>query len=582
MGKKNEFTPNWFEGKLKPKSYRSIFKWGDPQEYKHPNRHLYKLLKETFNMKDDDFKEMINPGLDEVIEEIPSNLSKEDIQFFTKLLSEENISLDTYTRLSVAYGKTMLDLYRLREKTIESLPDIVLYPSTTEEVCEIMKYCYNKDIPIYVFGGGSSVTRGPEPVKNGVTLDMRKNFTKIKKVNTKTQTVTVQPGISGPDLEEALNNADTRFNAPHKYTSGHLPQSFEYSTVGGWVVTRGAGQNSTYYGKIEHLVITQEYVTPKGIIRTKEFPAKANGPDIDQMMIGSEGAYGILTEVTLKIFRYMPENRKYFSYIFKSWEDAKNAVKEVMQSESGNPSVMRLSDPEETDVALKLYNVEDTIIDKLLKAKGYKKGNRCLLLGTSDGAKKFTKVVKGNVHKICKKNGAMNSTAYVTKQWEKGRFRDPYMREDLMDHGIIIDTLECSINWENIDHIYSYVRSFVKSRPQTICMSHISHFYPQGGNFYFIFIGKFTKEEFTKFHSGILTKICESGATMSHHHGIGKLFAPWLESEIGNNQFNILKSLKNYFDPKNLLNPGGTLGLDLKENEKPKIEHEIFKNDCMK
>jgi len=261
----------------------------------------------------------------------------------------------------------------------------------------------------------------------------------------------------------------------------------------------------------------------------------------------------------------MPENRQYFSYIFKTWEDAKEALREIMQSESGFPSVCRLSDPEETDIALKLYNVEDTIIDKALRMKGYEKGKRCLLLGTSDGAKKFTKLVKSNVNKICKKHHAMNSTAYVTKEWEKGRFRDPYMREDLMDHGIIIDTLECSINWENIDHIYSYVRSFVKSRPQTICMSHISHFYPQGGNFYFIFIGKFEKEEFVEFHRGILDKIQESGATMSHHHGIGKLFAPWLEGEIGSNEYAVLRSLKNYFDPKNLMNPGGTLGFDLKD-----------------
>jgi alkyldihydroxyacetonephosphate synthase len=335
------------------------------------------------------------------------------------------------------------------------------------------------------------------------------------------------------------------------------------------VVTRGAGQNSTYFGKIEDMVICQEYVTPIGIIRTDEYPAVATGPSIDEIMMGSEGAFGILTTVTLRIFKYMPENQRRFSYIFKTWEDGRNAAREVMQGQFGFPSVFRLSDPEETDVALKLYGVEGTVIDRMMSLRGYKPMERCLLLGFTDGEKSFTKVVKRKIHSICKKYGAMYTTGYVTKGWEKGRFKDPYMREDLQDYGVMTDTLECAVSWDNMQKVYEGVRKYCKSRPNTICMTHISHFYPQGANLYFIFIAKINEiDDYLDYQYGILDNIQKYGAAMSHHHGIGKMTAPWLEDQIGTNQMEVFRALKRHFDPDNIMNPGGTLGLDLEESRK--------------
>jgi alkyldihydroxyacetonephosphate synthase len=160
-------------------------------------------------------------------------------------------------------------------------------------------------------------------------------------------------------------------------------------------------------------------------------------------------------------------------------------------------------------------------------------------------------------------------TGYPAKSWEKGRFTDPYLRDTLQDFGIIIDTLECAVNWSNMNQVYEEVRAFVKSRPQTICMSHMSHLYPQGANLYFIFIARMTEiDEFVAFHRGILDAIQKSGAAMSHHHGIGKLFAPWIEGQIGKNQMEVFKALKKHFDPNNIMNPGGTLGLDIGDEEK--------------
>jgi alkyldihydroxyacetonephosphate synthase len=568
MGHKYKgFEPNWYINKPPENSYRSIFKWGEWDEFKHPNEKLYELMKKTFNMTDNDFIEPKNLGLDDVKYDGEIKLTKENINKIKTIVGEDNVNEDVYTRLSVSYGKTMIDSIRMRHKKVENIPDIVIYPRDKKDIINIVRYCNDEKIPIYVFGGGSTVTRGMEAVKQGITLDMRKHLNKVIRFNEINQTITVQAGMQGPDLEEYLNKAPEKFNAKRRYTCGHFPQSFEYSSVGGWIVTRGAGQNSTYFGKIEDIVICQEYITPIGEIKTNEFPAQATGPDIDEIMMGSEGAFGILISATLKIFKYLPENHQKFSFIFKNWEDAKEAAREIMQGQFGYPSVFRLSDPEETDVAMKLYGVEDTIIDKILKFRGFNPMERCLMLGFTEGEKNFSKLVKKNIKKICKKYKAMYTTGYITSSWEKGRFRDPYLREDLGDFGIMIDTLECSVNWENMEKVHTGVRKFCHSRPNTICMTHISHFYPQGANLYFIFIAKMEEEEeYLEYQYGILDNIQKYGASMSHHHGIGKMTAPWLESYIGENQMDLFKNLKNYFDPNNIMNPGGTLGLDLEKN----------------
>jgi len=568
MNKKDSFYPDWYEGIPPAKSYRTILKWGGMDKFKHPNRGLYKLIKETFDMTDEDFRAPHDMGLEEVSFDVSSTLSRENIDTFKKIVGDENVRTDDFSRLEVAYGKTTYDAFRLREGIVENLPGAVIHPRNKKDISEIVKYCNGEKISVYVFGGGSSVTRGFECMRAGITLDMRTHMKRILKLSEENHTVTVEPGIFGPDLENALNNAPQEFGAERSYTCGHFPQSFEYSSVGGWVVTRGAGQNSTYYGKIEDMVVCQEYVTPIGTIKTGEYPASSTGPSIDQIMIGSEGTYGVLVSVTLKVRHYNPGNTRRFSFIFKNWGDAINAAREVMQGEFGYPSAFRVSDPEETDVAMKLYGIEGTIIDRILKLRGYKSGEKCILLGTADGSRGLTRLVKHNVRKICKRYGAMYTTGLVARKWEHGRFTDPYMREDLHDFGVIIDTLECAVNWEQLKHVHKYVREYCKSRPRTVCMTHCSHFYPQGTNLYFIFIGKMDKDEFVDYHKGVLDAIQRSGAAMSHHHGMGKLFAPWLEGQIGKNELNVFKALKKHFDPNNIMNPGGTLALDMPDSEK--------------
>ena len=571
------FEPSWVKTAAPADSWRSIFRWGDPDFVKYPKESLYKMMKEKFKMTDEDFRHYDGSiGMEKVtLENCPVKLDGKHIEALQKIVGEEYVRTDDYARVSVAYGKTAYDAMRLREKRLDSLPDVVVYPAKTKEVEDIVAYCTKEKIPLYVYGGGSSVTMGVEPIKGGVSLDMRLRFDHIVSFNEKDQTITVQAGMSGPKLEKALNNAQQLFGAKRAYTCGHFPQSFEYSSVGGWVVTRGAGQNSTYYGCITDIVLSQKYATPIGRVETSHYPREATGPNLNQIMMGSEGTFGVLTEVTLKIFRYMPENRKRFSYIFTDWKTAMAAAREMMQCEAGFSSVFRLSDPEETNLMLRLYNVDDTPLWQLLDLRGFKDMQRCLFLGFTDGGKGYSRNVAANIRRIARKYHGMSLTSYVTKSWEKGRFNDPYLRDTLMDFGIVTDTLECTVNWSNMAKVHKEVRKVCHALPNTIVTTHMSHCYPQGANLYFIFITKMSgADNFRAYHTTILDAIQKSGAAISHHHGIGKMFAPWLEGSLGHTEYGVFKALKEYFDKDYLMNPGGTLGLDLEETKKKYLKEE--------
>ena len=564
------FEPKWVKEAAPADSYRSIFRWGDPEFVKYPKESLYKLIKETFRMTDEDFSHYDGSiGMEKVKLDQPSKISAEDLKALQEIVGEENVTTEDYPRLAVAYGKTGYDTLRLRQHQIDSLPDAVVYPSTHEEVQKIVSYCSEHHLPLYVYGGGSSVTMGVEPTMGGISLDMRKRFNKVISFNEIDQTITVQAGMSGPDLEKNLNEAVQRFGAKRAYTCGHFPQSFEYSSVGGWTVTRGAGQNSTYYGCITDIVLSQKYATPIGEIQTSHYPRQATGPDLNQIMMGSEGTFGVLTEVTLKVHRYMPENRKRFSYIFRDWPTAMAAAREMMQCEAGFSSVFRLSDPEETNLMLRLYNVDETPLWKLLNARGFKDMERCLFLGYTDGEKGYSANVAKNIRRIAHQYGGMSLTSFVTKSWEKGRFNDPYLRDTMLDFGIMTDTLECTVNWSNMEQVHRDVRKVCHALPNTIVTTHMSHCYPQGANLYFIFITRMDNaEEFWKYHASILDAIQKSGAAMSHHHGIGKMFGPWLEGSLGHKEYGVIEVLRDYFDPEHMMNPGGTLGLDVPEDRK--------------
>jgi len=557
-----KFRPDWREDVPAEGSYRSIFKY-DPKKFKHPNDAWYEMFKQEFRLTDDDFKKRLPGGDDRVVLGRKTGLSNEHVNCFINIVGKENVSSDDYSRVKFGHGKSLDENLDLRKGSVDGVPDLVIHPRNKGEVARIVGYCNSQKIPIIAYGAGSGCVCGTRASKGGIALVMKTHMNKVISISDVNQTAVVQPGIMGPDYEATLNNAPRLFGTKRSYTCGHFPQSFELSSVGGWILALGSGQASTYYGDAYDIVLSQEYVTPAGFIKTRDIPGTATGPKVNDIMKGSEGAYGVLVEVTMKIFRYMPGNRQRFAFMFPTWDAAVDASREIMQGEFGRPAVLRISDPEETEIGLKLKGFNDGILDRFLRRRGLNPMERCLCIGTVEGEKGYAKHVKKMAAKISRERGAMSLTGYATKQWEHGRYSDVHVREDLLDYGIIIDTLESGVSWNNLHRLHLGVRSFAKSRPGTICMTHASHFYPQGTNLYFIFMMRpENSEEYFQFRKNVVDKILEHGGSISHHHGIGRMFAPWMEAHLGREQLEVLRALKRHFDPNNIMNPGGTLGLD--------------------
>jgi alkyldihydroxyacetonephosphate synthase len=385
---------------------------------------------------------------------------------------------------------------------------------------------------------------------------------KVLEVNELNHTCRVQAGCMGLQLESALNQAPELFHTMQRFTNGHFPQSFELSSVGGWVLTMGSGQASTYYGEPTNLVLSMEMVTPQGIINTSDYPSTATGPRVVDMLKGSEGIFGVLVELTIKIFRYMPENRRHFGYIFRDWPGAVDVAREVCQGQFGLPAVFRLSDAVETDNGFQMYP-QPAVVEWGLDRLGFKPGKRCLCLGTAEGEHDFTNLVCRKIATIVGQHGGMSIGGGPARSWEEDRYSSFLIAEAISDYDIIMDTVETPVKWDNLHHIHDTVLEYAHSVPGTTCMSHMSHFSPYGSNLYFIFGVKGSVQNYINYRTGLVDAMVTAGGSPSHHHGVGRLMHPWVEKFLGKEEMEVLRALKDHFDPNNIMNPGYQLGLDI-------------------
>jgi alkyldihydroxyacetonephosphate synthase len=537
-------------------TYRQILKWGDKREEK-VDPLMIKVIREKFDLKDSDFETKYLSGSQPVKLGKLSSLKPQQLDFLKSIAGNENVQSDDFSRAKFSCGKFYAELLDMRLNLVPNPPDAVVSPKSHDELIKIVEYCNHERIPVIPVGGQSSVTGALQAPFGGIELDLTKHLNKIERINIANKTVTVQAGICGPALEDELNR--------HGFTCGHFPQSFEYSTVGGWIAAKGAGQASTGYGKIEDMVVALKVVTPAGVIETKEFPRTAQGWDIFRLFIGSEGTLGIITEATLNIHNYRPQNTGYASFIFKSFEQAVAAMQKIIQSEYGKPHLFRISDPDETDIAFKTKGFDNSFSDKLLKGLGFLPGKRSLMFVAVEGDKDYTKFVLNKIKRTAKKGKAMYIGKSPVKKWIDQRYSSAYMRDPLMDMGIMSDTLETAVTWENIIKVWSAAHAYVSQRPKTVIMIHISHVYENGANLYFTFLSPMEKgnekNDFAAFHKGLVDTILENGGSLSHHHGVGRVLAPWMEAHLGKTSMSALAAVKKHFDPNNIMNPGGTLGL---------------------
>ena len=536
-------------------TYRQILKWGDKKE--HEIDHLMiKVIKDEFGLKDSDLKEKHLPGTQTIKIEKPSALKPGQLDFLKHIVGEENIHSDDFSRASFSCGKFYGELLDLRLNKIHYPPDAVVSPKNQDDIVSIVEYCNNEKIAVIPVGGQSSVTGALQAPFGGLALDLTKHINKIVRINRINKTATVQAGIFGPALESELNSQG--------FTCGHFPQSFEYSTVGGWLAAKGAGQASTGYGKFDDMVISLKAVTPAGIIETGEFPRTAQGWDIYRLFAGSEGTLGIITEVTLQIQNYMPLNTGFASFVFKSFELAVETMRKIIQSDYGKPHLFRISDPAETDIAFRTSGFDNSFSDRFLQNLGFLRGKRCLMFVTVEGDRDYTGFVINKIRRTAKTGKGFYIGGKPVRKWLVQRYSSAYMRDPLMDTGIMTDTLETSVTWENLLKVWSAAHEYAKGRPRTILMVHISHVYQTGANLYFTFLSPMKKgdekNDFSVFHKGFVDTIQENGGSISHHHGVGRIFAPWMEKHLGRTSTEALYAVKKHFDPNNIMNPGGTLG----------------------
>jgi alkyldihydroxyacetonephosphate synthase len=560
---KQSIRPDWFEQPPPKESYRAIFKWGAPDRFYHPKAGLLGFIQARLGLAPDQWHAARQTGQATVREDKAPALAQPHVAHLTAIVGPGNARQDAFARMRYAHGQSAEDVLRLRQEAPAATSDLVLHPRHREDVRAIVAYCHAQRIPLTVFGGGSSVTLGVKPAHGGVTLVMSTHMHRVLAFNETNQTITVEPGIFGPAYEEYLQHAPERCGARQRYTGGHFPQSFEFSTVGGWIAALGSGQQSSYYGDAGDLVVSQEVVTPVGTFTTADFAATATGPKVNDILKGSEGAFGVLTAVTLKVFRADLGAPKCFAYMLPGWDQAVAAARRISQGEFGLPSMLRISDPEETDAAVQAYGLGHPLAQRFLRWRGLYPGRRCLLIGQADGQKHFAANVARQCRRICRALGGLWLSGYPARKWAHGRFLDPYMRDDLFDMGVLIDTLETAVTWDRLMQVHAGVRAFITARPRTLCLTHASHFYPQGTNLYFIFITPLMPvEAYCRFQAGIIQKILDTGGSLSHHHGTGKLMGPFMEQHLGPEQMAVLRALKRHFDPHNIMNPGGTLGLD--------------------
>ncbi len=538
------------------------WKWGVSKSFEHVDNYpnLKQICIDRFGM---DPKEDFHPPHEFDVKEIDKEES-DSIKSIFKMLDDSQVDLSKEGRLSVALGKSYHDVIRIFKNHEIEVPDVVLKPNSHDEVQEIINAADENNIIVVAIGGLSNVvgalTIEGENKRKIAYIDLRA-LSQLLSIDEGNMTATFQAGVYGPHLEEQLE--------PYGVTLGHFPQSFEFSTLGGWVVTRSAGQESTYYGKIEDMVISLKVATPKGTIQTPSFNKDAEGVNLTPFFIGSEGLLGIVTEVTIKLHK-KPKRSKWVLALFPDFESGSNCLKEVIQNDI-YPSVCRLSDGPETYFYSQLKpSSEDlfSIVKKMFQDvylifNNIKEPNIMML--------RFEEVITSrenemtHVQNIIKKNKGVLIPSSLAKNWEDNRYHTPYLRDTMMEHRIFIDTMETVVSWDKVMTMHETVTAALQNceafhKEKGIVMSHISHIYFHGACMYFIILCPMNVgqevEQWEIIKKVVSDAILKAGGSISHHHSIGLDHQEYYLKNQDPLGLEVLKTLKQKLDPNKILNPG--------------------------
>jgi len=470
------------------------------------------------------------------------------------------VEVEGPVRAVFSMGKSYRDLVRIRRGEVPNPTDAVVRPASEEEVAAVLDIARREGVSVVPFGGGTSVVGGVEPLGGApaITLDLAL-LSGVRRIDRESMTAVVMPGTLGPQLERQL--------AAEGLTLGHFPQSFEFSTVGGWIATRSSGQQSTLYGKIEEMVQGLRLAYPGGVLVTPRVPAAAAGPDLVQVIAGSEGALGVITEAVLRVSP-LPEVRDLGGYLLPSFEAGVAAAREVMQA-GLRPAVLRLSDEAETEATLAmrapaegLAALKERLGRWYLSRKGLALARAAIMILGFEGAAADVRYQGAAARAILKRNGAFALGRSAGEAWRRGRYEAPYLRDLLLDHGVMVDTLETAVTWDRYLAVYRRVAGAIRDAlgERGMVMAHLSHAYRDGGSIYYTFLAAQDRgremEQWQRVKVAATQAILEAGGALSHHHGIGADHRPWMTEYLGSSGAELLAAMKKALDPAGIMNPG--------------------------
>ncbi|MEO7031802.1 MAG: FAD-binding oxidoreductase [Herbaspirillum sp.] len=467
------------------------------------------------------------------------------------------------TRLRNGLGQSLPDWLKLRYGRPGLLPDGVAFPESSADVRELLAYAQQHGINVIPHGGGTSVVGHLTVLHNDqpvlvINLTHLAGLLDLDKV---AQLARFGAGSLGPDIEAQLR--------AQGYTLGHFPQSFEYSTLGGWVVTRSSGQQSLRYGRIEQLFAGGTLETPRGTLKIPSFPASAAGTDLRELVLGSEGRIGILTEAVVRISA-LPEREAFHAIFFPDWEQAEQAARTLAQAKLPL-SMLRLSNSLETATSLILAGHEKLIgfMQRYLAWRGCGE-NKCLLLVGASGTKSEVTTTIRSALKITRTYRGIHVGRSIGEKWKQNRFRNVYLRNVLWQHGYAIDTVETAVDWPRVQQMMQAIEqaattALAEFGERIHAYTHLSHFYAEGASVYSTFVYRLSgdyEQDMTRWQAlkaAACAAIVRHGGTISHQHGVGIDHAPYLAAEKGELGIGGMRALYRYFDPDGRMNPGKTL-----------------------
>jgi alkyldihydroxyacetonephosphate synthase len=465
-------------------------------------------------------------------------------------------------RRAYSLGKSWPDLIAARSDALDRACDAVVRPRSESELERALEWCVEQDVAVVPVGGGTSVTGGIEPI--GRTIDQPVVALDVTALSTcldidhTSGVATFQAGVRGPDLERML--------ATFGLTLGHVPQSFEYSTLGGWIATRSAGQQSLRYGKVEQMTAALRLVTPSGVGGGDPRAAHGAGSDLREMVLGSEGTLGIVTRATMRVHR-RPDVIRFASYVFSSFDAAREAARRLVQRGDLRPSMVRVSDSAETaiNIGASVPSILGGAIGRRsARLAGLGDGAMVIVLcaGTAAEARATERLVDRHMRSL--RGRQLGSVP--AKAWYHGRFRQPYARDVMMDHGLLVDTLETSVTWSRLPALHLEVRAALEqSFGQGRCMvgAHLSHLYHDGASAYFTFLAAPEPgrelERWRAAKRAVHAAIIRHGGTASHQHGVGTMHADLYEGLMPRLGMDAMRAMRDRLDPASTCNPGKLL-----------------------